>query len=128
MARLARGRIRYERYDECMLVLLLAVLCALAGEEDMFLVMAMFGLAKLEAYEELMAPTILEAKLEAYEELIAPTILEGVCPMYNFFDAIGGLDFKELFRFEKPHFRELLHELQLPEEIEIHRSVGVVYV
>ncbi|CAB1099714.1 unnamed protein product [Ectocarpus sp. CCAP 1310/34] len=106
MARLARGRIRYERYDECMLVLLLAVLCALAGEEDMFLVMAMFGLAKLEAYEE----------------LIAPTILEGVCPMYNFFDAIGGLDFKELFRFEKPHFRELLHELQLPEEIEIHRG------
>ncbi|CAB1100507.1 unnamed protein product [Ectocarpus sp. CCAP 1310/34] len=61
----------------------------------MFLVMAMFGLAKLEAYEE----------------LIAPTILEGVCPM-----------------FEKPHFRELLHELQLPEEIEIHRTVGVVCV
>eukprot|EP00903_Cladosiphon_okamuranus_P022900 g21092.t1 len=25
------------------------------------------------------------ANLEAYEELIAPTILEGVCPMYNFF-------------------------------------------
>ncbi|CAB1110302.1 unnamed protein product [Ectocarpus sp. CCAP 1310/34] len=112
MARLARGRIRYERYDECMLVLLLAVLCALAGEEDMFLVMAIFGVAKLEAYEE----------------LIAPTILEGVCPMYNFFDAIGGLDFKELFSFEKPHFRELLHELQLPEEIEIHRSVGLVCV
>ncbi|CAB1099755.1 unnamed protein product [Ectocarpus sp. CCAP 1310/34] len=49
MARLARGRIRYEWYDECMQVLLLAVLCALAGEEDMFLEMAMFGLiAKLE--------------------------------------------------------------------------------
>eukprot|EP00903_Cladosiphon_okamuranus_P016328 g15058.t1 len=72
----------------------------------MFLVVAMFGLAKLEAYEE----------------LIAPTILAGVCPMHNFFDAIGGLDFKELFRFEKPQFRELLDELQLPGEIEIHRG------
>ncbi|CAB1111189.1 unnamed protein product [Ectocarpus sp. CCAP 1310/34] len=47
MVRLARGRIRYEWYDECMQVLLLAVVYALAGEEDMFLVMAMFGVAKL---------------------------------------------------------------------------------
>ncbi|CAB1101205.1 unnamed protein product [Ectocarpus sp. CCAP 1310/34] len=82
MARLERGRIRYERYDECMQIMALALLCALAGEEDLFLVMTMFGLVKLEAYQE----------------LVAPTTLQGVYPMYNIFDAIGGFDFKELFR------------------------------
>ncbi|CAB1115709.1 unnamed protein product [Ectocarpus sp. CCAP 1310/34] len=106
MARLARAKLRSERYDECITGMLVAVLCALAGEEDLFLVLSLLGLVQLEAYEE----------------LITPTILEGVYPTYNLFYAIGGMDFKELFRFEKPHFRQLLYELELPKCIEIYRG------
>ena len=39
----------------------------------------------------------------------------------NYFDVLGGFDFLEFFRFEKPHFLELLEELQLPAFIEITR-------
>lgn len=60
-------------------------------------------------------------QLQAYEQLVAPTTLEGVCPTHDFFEVIGGFDFKELFRFEKPHFLFLIAELQLPEFIEIYR-------
>ena len=41
--------------------------------------------------------------------------------LYDFFEVIGGFDFKELLRFEKAHFRQLLHELELPDVIEIAR-------
>lgn len=91
-----------------MQVIAVALLCALAGEEDLFLAITMLGLVQLEAYEELMAPKI----------------LEGVCPMYHCFDAIGGLDFKEICRFEKPHFHQLLYELQQLDETEIYRWVA----
>lgn len=105
MARLARGQIRHERYQQCLQLVGLAVLCALAGDDDMFLVMA--GLSVLQ--------------LQEYEQLVAPTTLEGVCPTHDYMEVIGGFDFKELFRFEKPHFLLLLAELQLPEFIEIYR-------
>ncbi|CAB1110299.1 unnamed protein product [Ectocarpus sp. CCAP 1310/34] len=82
MACLARAKLRYERNDEFITVMLVAVLCALAGEEDLVLVLSLLGLVQLEAYEE----------------LIAPTILEGVYPTYNLFNATGGMDFKELFQ------------------------------
>lgn len=53
------------------------------------------------------------------EQLLTPTTIDGV--RMDFFEVIGGFDFKELFRFEKPHFLELLEALQLPETFEISR-------
>ncbi|CAM9620877.1 unnamed protein product [Hapterophycus canaliculatus] len=106
MARLARGQIRHERYGVCLQIVTLAVLCSTVGDDDLFLVMAAFGVLQLQGYEE----------------LVAPTTLEGVCPNHDYFEVIGGFDFKELFRFEKPHFLSLLAELQLPACIEIYRG------
>lgn len=60
MARLAKGRLRYERYKECMQVMAVAMFCALFEEEELFVMMIMFGAMQLEAYEELVAPTTLE--------------------------------------------------------------------
>ncbi|CAB1114649.1 unnamed protein product [Ectocarpus sp. CCAP 1310/34] len=40
---------------------------------------------------------------------------------YDFMAVLGGFDFKELLRFEKPHFRRLLAALELPPEFVISR-------
>ncbi|CAN0295975.1 unnamed protein product, partial [Pylaiella littoralis] len=52
MARLARGKVRHERYEECLMAVSTAVICALAGHDDLFLVMGVLALVRLEAYEE----------------------------------------------------------------------------
>eukprot|EP00752_Nemacystus_decipiens_P012511 g11081.t1 len=59
-------------------------------------------------------------KWRAYLELVAPTRLDGL--RYDFMEVLGGFDFKELFRFEKPHFRRLLAALELPPELQIMRG------
>ncbi|CAB1109359.1 unnamed protein product [Ectocarpus sp. CCAP 1310/34] len=41
---------------------------------------------------------------------------------YDFMEVLGGFDFKELLRFEKPHFRRLLAALELPPEFVISRG------
>ncbi|CAN0443399.1 unnamed protein product, partial [Laminaria digitata] len=60
-----------------------------------------------------------------YRQLVEPTSFPGLCPQYDFFEVLGGFDFKELLRFEKPHFLQLLGELELPENIVIPRGYGV---
>ncbi|CAM9903611.1 unnamed protein product [Ectocarpus fasciculatus] len=40
MACLARARIRHERYNECLLVIAMAVLCLCLGHDDLFDVMS----------------------------------------------------------------------------------------
>eukprot|EP00752_Nemacystus_decipiens_P016030 g14332.t1 len=62
-------------------------------------------------------------KWRAYLELVAPTRLDGL--RYDFMEVLGGFDFKELFRFEKPHFRRLLAALELPPELQIMRELGL---
>ena len=47
--------------------------------------------------------------------------LKGICSHENFMDVIGGMDFFELFRFEKEHFMVLLDVLQIPDKVLIHR-------
>lgn len=103
MARLARGRIAAERYAECIQLTTIAALCALVGQEDLFIVLGTYSLLRWRQYEE----------------LVAPTRIEGV--RVDFFEIMGGFDFKELFRFQKPHFLELLAALQLPETLEVSR-------
>ncbi|CAB1111198.1 unnamed protein product [Ectocarpus sp. CCAP 1310/34] len=66
---------------------LLELISGVAGEEDLCMLVCVCCL-----YE-----------WRRYHELHAPTTLEGVFPNLNFFEAIGGFDFKEVFRFEKPH-------------------------
>lgn len=105
MARLQRGKIRHERYEMYLCVITTALMCALAGEEEIFLVLA----------------AVAAEQLRAYEDLVQPTTLAGVYPDYDFMEVIGGFDFKELFRFEKPDFLLLLEELELPNELEISR-------
>lgn len=56
-----------------------------------------------------------------YQQLISPTTLPGLLPTHDFLEVIGGFDFKELFRFEKHHFRQLLVLLELPQHVEISR-------
>ncbi|CAB1118668.1 unnamed protein product [Ectocarpus sp. CCAP 1310/34] len=56
-------------------------------------------------------------KWRAYREFILPTVLDGV--RYEFFEVLGGFDFNELFRFEKPPFLRLLAALELPAQLEI---------
>ncbi|CAN0340831.1 unnamed protein product [Ectocarpus sp. 6 AP-2014] len=106
MARLARARIRHERYNECLSVIALAVLCLCLGHDDLFVVLSSVGLLRLEEYHE----------------LVAATTLPGMASMPNFMDVIGGFDFWELTRFEKWHFRLLVELLELPEMIEIYRG------
>ena len=92
-----------ERYAECLQLTTIATLCGLVGEEDLFLVLGMYSLLRWQMLEQ----------------LLAPTTIDGVG--MDFFEVNGGFDFKELFRFEKPHFLELLEALQLPETFEISR-------
>lgn len=105
MARMNRGEVRYKRKRSCQSTTLLALLCGLAGEEDLCLLLSVYSLHRWSLYRQ----------------LVAPTTMEGICPNYDFFTVIGGFDFKELLRFEKPHFMQLLRRLELPEFIEIHR-------
>ena len=49
------------------------------------------------------------------------TTLKGIYSHDNFMDVIGGMDFFELFRFEKEHFMVLLDVLQIPDKVLIHR-------
>ncbi|CAB1102246.1 unnamed protein product [Ectocarpus sp. CCAP 1310/34] len=106
MARLNRGRVRYGRYQSCSQMTLLASIGVVAGEEDLCMLWCVCCL-----YE-----------WRRYHELLAPTTLEGVFPNLNFFEAIGGFDFKEVFRFEKPHFLQLLRRLELPDSSEVSRG------
>lgn len=84
---------------------MIALLAKLSDEEDVFLVISVM------AVREFML----------YHELVAQTTLQGIYPHLDFYQEIGGFDFWELFRFEKPHFLQLLEELQLPDDIEIYR-------
>lgn len=88
-----------------LLVVTTAVLCALAGQEEVFVFLH----------------ALAAQQLQAYEDLVQPTALAGVYPNHDFMEVIGGFDFKELFRFEKPDFLLLLEELDLPDELEIRR-------
>ncbi|CAB1108439.1 unnamed protein product [Ectocarpus sp. CCAP 1310/34] len=54
-----------------------------------------------------------------YEQLVAATTIEGI--RFDYLERIGAYDFKELFRFEKPHFLELLNALQLPDTFKVSR-------
>ncbi|CAM9918539.1 unnamed protein product [Laminaria digitata] len=85
---------------------LLAVVCGAAGAEDLCLLLCAYSLYQWSLFQQ----------------LVSPTTLESVCPNYDFFEVIGGFDFKELLRFEKAHFRQLFHELELPDVIEIARG------
>ncbi|CAB1116004.1 unnamed protein product [Ectocarpus sp. CCAP 1310/34] len=104
MARLHRAKLGHARHAECVRILMLCLACSVLGEEDMCLVLGALWLLKWRAYEE----------------LVRPTVLDGV--RYDFFEVLGGFDFKELFRFEKPHFLLLLAALELPAELEIWRG------
>ncbi|CAB1108179.1 unnamed protein product [Ectocarpus sp. CCAP 1310/34] len=104
MTRLHRAKLGRERLGQCMHILLLAVVCAALGEDDLFLVLGAYWMLKWRAYLE----------------LVAPTQLGGV--RYDFMEVLGGFDFKEVFRFEKSHFRQLLAALELPPELEIRRG------
>ncbi|CAM9979863.1 unnamed protein product [Laminaria digitata] len=106
MARLKRGKVRHERHQSCMNMTFLAVVCGAAGAEDLCLLLCDYSLYQWSLFQQ----------------LLSPTTLESVCPNYDFFEVIGGFDFKELLRFEKAHFRQLLHELELPDVIEIARG------
>ena len=44
-----------------------------------------------------------------------------MCPKLDLFDVIEGFNFKELLIFEKPHFLQLIKELDLPDVSEIVR-------
>lgn len=105
MARLQRAKIRHQRWARCTRIIMLALVAELAGEEDVFLVTALLAIRQLMLYRE----------------LVAHTTLPGIYPHLDFYQEIGGFDFWELFRFEKPHFLILLEELQLPDAIEIFR-------
>lgn len=102
MARLRRSKLGRDRYQECVDMTALAFILALRGERNLFLCVGAYSL-------------LLWAR---YEELVAPTTIEGI--RYDFFEVIGGFDFKELFRFEKQDFLELLTELEVP-DLEISR-------
>ncbi|CAB1105922.1 unnamed protein product [Ectocarpus sp. CCAP 1310/34] len=101
MARLHRARMGHERYAECMRIVMLAAVCGVLGEEDLLLVVGACWVVKWPAFQE----------------LVAPTHLDGV--RYDFMEVLGGFDFKELLRFEKPHFRRLVAALELPPEFVI---------
>lgn len=103
MSRLQRARLGHERHGACTVILMLFVLCGALGEDELCVMMGALWLSKWRAYQE----------------LIRPTDLQGV--RYDFFEVLGGFDFKELFRFEKPHFLRLLAALELPAELEISR-------
>ncbi|CAB1110146.1 unnamed protein product [Ectocarpus sp. CCAP 1310/34] len=103
MARLHRARMGHERYAECMRILLLAAVCGALGEEDLLLVFGAYWVVKWRAFQE----------------LVAPTQLDGM--RYDFMEVLGGFDFKELLRFEQPHFRRLLAALEFPPEFVISR-------
>lgn len=103
MARIQRARTVHQRYEQCLQVLLLCVLCGVAGEDDLSLVLA----------------AVCMLKLKHLADLAKPTQWDGI--QHVFFEVMGGFDFKETFRFEKPHFLELLDELDLPQYIEISR-------
>ncbi|CAB1111746.1 unnamed protein product [Ectocarpus sp. CCAP 1310/34] len=106
MARLNRGRVCYERYQSCSHMTPLALICGVAGEEDLCMLLCVCCL-----YE-----------WRRHHELLAPTTLEGLFPNLNCFEAIGGFDFKEVFRFENPHFLQLLRRLELPDSFEVSRG------
>ncbi|CAB1100220.1 unnamed protein product [Ectocarpus sp. CCAP 1310/34] len=78
-----------------------------------------------ERYAECMRILMLAAgaywvvKWRAFQELVAPTQLNGM--RHDFMEVLGGFDFKELLRFEKPRFRRLLAALELPPEFVISR-------
>lgn len=103
MAPLQRAKLDHERYAECLRILALSVICAALGEDGLFVVLGAWWVLKWGSYND----------------LVRPTVLDGV--RYDFFEVLGGFDFKELFRFEKPHFLQLLAALELPAEIEIWR-------
>ncbi|CAB1105988.1 unnamed protein product [Ectocarpus sp. CCAP 1310/34] len=103
MARLARGRLAAERYAESIQVTTIAALCALVGGEDLFIVLGTYSLLRWQMYKQ----------------LVAATTIEGI--RFDYFERIGGFDFKELLRFEKPHFLDLLGALQLPNTFEVSR-------
>ncbi|CAB1101203.1 unnamed protein product [Ectocarpus sp. CCAP 1310/34] len=63
---------------------------------------------------------------ERYAECMRILLLAAVCEAldgmrYDFMEVLGGFDFKELLRFEKPNFRRLLAALELPPEFVISR-------
>lgn len=105
MARLARGRIRHERYEEYLSIIALAMICLCLGHDDLFVVLSSVGLLHLQEYNK----------------LVAVSALPRVASVPNFMDLVGGFDFWELTRFEKRQFRVLLELLQLPAEVEIFR-------
>lgn len=105
MARLNRGKVRYKRYQSCRTMSMLALIVGVTGEEDLFVIFLLYSMYRWSLYRQ----------------LCTPTTLPGLRPLHDFFDAIGGFDFKELFRFEKHHFLQLLRELELPDHIEVSR-------
>ncbi|CAB1107407.1 unnamed protein product [Ectocarpus sp. CCAP 1310/34] len=102
MGRLARGRLAAERYAECIQLTTIVALCALVGEEDLSICLGRTACC---------AGGCTSSSWQRQRSRVSGSTTSR-----------GRFDFKELFRFEKPHFLELLDALQLPDMFEVSRG------